>query len=72
MKVDRLWLDEAIRQCNIENPDNKVLEQEVSKGLRDNFTAVVKDSVQGDTNFAETTKPKLPRTSLGRFLQWLK
>lgn len=72
LKVDRLWLDEAIRQYNIENPDNKVSEQEVSKGLRDNFTAVVKDSAQGDMNFAETTKPKHPQTSLGRFLQWLK
>ncbi|WP_394963047.1 hypothetical protein [Scardovia wiggsiae] len=72
MKVDRLWLDEAIRQYNTENPDNKVSEQEVSKGLRNNFTAVVKDSAQGDTNFAETTKPKHPQTSLGRFLQWLK
>ncbi|WP_394956112.1 hypothetical protein [Scardovia wiggsiae] len=72
LKVDRLWLVEAIRQYNIENPDNKVSEQEVSKGLRDNFTAVVKDSAQGDTDFAETTKPKLPQTSLGRFIQWLK
>lgn len=72
LKVDRLWLDEAIRQYNIENPDNKVSEQEVSKGLRDNFTAVVKDSAQGDTDFAKTTKPKFPQTSLGRFLQWLK
>lgn len=72
LKVDRLWLDEAIRQYNIENPDNKVSEQEVSKGLRDNFTAVVKDSAQGDTDFAKTTKPKLPQTSLGRFIQWLK
>ena len=72
MKVDRLWLDEAIRQYNIENPDNKVSEQEVSKGLRDNFIAVVKDSAQGDTDFAKTTKPKLPQTSLGRFIQWLK
>lgn len=72
LKVDRLWLDEAIRQYNTENPDNKVSEQEVSKGLRDNFTAVIKDSAQGDTNFAETTKPKHPQTSLGRFLQWLK
>ncbi len=56
LKVDRLWLDEAIRQYNTENPDNKVSEQEVSKGLRDNFTAVVKDSAQGNTNFAENYK----------------